>query len=144
MTANDPSTAKTYIGPSDTTVHYESHDATALSKSHDATKPAATLDAKTPTVYADAPPAGKENVQPQPAQEHSSDPADSHAIYKRSICLACQHRRTVVSGKGSVFLLCQSPAVETGWPKYPPQPLASCRHLQKKSVQTESPSAESS
>ena len=135
MTANDPSTAKTYIGPSDTTVHYESHDAT---------KPAATLNANAPTVYADASPTGKENVQPQPTQEHSSDPADSHAIYKRSICLACQHRRTVVSGKGSVFLLCQSPAVETGWPKYPPQPLASCRHLQKKSVQTESPSAESS
>lgn len=135
MTANDPSTAKTFIGPS---------DASAPTISHDVTGSTVSLDAIGATVSLNASSVGKESVQPQPTRELSSDPADSHAIYKRSICLACQHRRTVVSGKGSVFLLCQSPAVETGWPKYPPQPLASCRYLQKKSVQTESPSAESS
>lgn len=135
MTAKEPLKDTASTGPS---------DASAPTISHDVTGSTVSLDAIGVTVSLNASSVGKESVQPQPTRELSSDPADSHAIYKRSICLACQHRRTVVSGKGSVFLLCQSPAVETGWPKYPPQPLASCRHLQKKNVQTESPSAESS
>lgn len=79
-------------------------------------------------------PASPGNVAPNLGSfdDQGEDPAEFHALYRRSICLACRHRRTIVSGKGSVFLLCQSPAVEKGWPKYPPQPLASCRFLEKK------------
>ncbi|MCY2973735.1 MAG: hypothetical protein NTW52_03600 [Planctomycetota bacterium] len=64
-----------------------------------------------------------------------------------SICWRCINHREVVSGKGSVFLLCkvskhgdgdlQLPntdaqtqkellAIKDRWPKYPPQPLREC------------------
>ncbi|MCU0721982.1 MAG: hypothetical protein MUC83_19895 [Pirellula sp.] len=69
-------------------------------------------------------------VQADSESTATDDPAETHAIYRRSVCISCQHRRTIVSGKGSVFMLCQSPAVELGWPKYPPQPLANCKHLE--------------
>ncbi|MEJ7602590.1 MAG: hypothetical protein WKG01_32160 [Kofleriaceae bacterium] len=43
--------------------------------------------------------------------------------FRASICHACQHLRTVTSGKGSVFLMCKEPTL----PKYPPQPVVHCR-----------------
>jgi len=65
----------------------------------------------------------------------------------KSICWQCVHHREVVSGKGSVFLLCRVSQTDEAdlilpeidallktellsyrsrWPKYPPQPLAIC------------------
>ena len=65
----------------------------------------------------------------------------------KSICWKCNNHREIVSGKGSVFLLCQVSQTEEAdlvlpkvnslrqsqllenrsrWPKYPPQPLAEC------------------
>ncbi|MBM3965527.1 MAG: hypothetical protein FJ308_10765 [Planctomycetes bacterium] len=53
-----------------------------------------------------------------------------------SICLTCADSRVVLSGKGSVFLLCQSAAVPEGWPKYPRQPLHRCPYLQTRQQNT--------
>jgi len=65
----------------------------------------------------------------------------------KSICWRCINHREVVSGKGSVFLLCKVSQLDEGqlqlpstddetqkelleiknrWPKYPPQPLSEC------------------
>ena len=45
-----------------------------------------------------------------------------------SICLKCSSHRTIVSGKGSVFVLCQSDETPSNWPKYPAQPVQQCRY----------------
>ena len=50
-------------------------------------------------------------------------------LFACSICLRCANHRTVVSGKGSVFMLCQSNDTPDTWPKYPPQPLQQCRYF---------------
>ncbi len=47
-----------------------------------------------------------------------------------SLCLKCVSHRTVVSGRGSVFMLCQSENTPANWPKYPAQPLQQCRYFQ--------------
>lgn len=44
----------------------------------------------------------------------------------RSLCAQCLHHRQIVSGKGSIFLLCRAPSQPPNWPKYPPQPMISC------------------
>jgi hypothetical protein len=46
-----------------------------------------------------------------------------------SVCVDCIDHRKVISGKGSVFLLCQSYATPKTWPKYPPQPLSFCPYM---------------
>lgn len=48
-----------------------------------------------------------------------------------SLCLKCVSHKTVVSGKGSVFMLCQSENTPANWPKYPAQPLRQCRYFQE-------------
>jgi len=50
-------------------------------------------------------------------------------LLMHSLCLRCKSHRTVVSGKGSVFMLCQSTQTPTSWPKYPPQPMRQCAHF---------------
>ncbi len=62
------------------------------------------------------------------------DPASLHPLYARSVCIRCANHRTIVSGTGSVFMLCQSNAVSSGWPKYPPQPLSRCPHFESLST----------
>ncbi|MBU6385814.1 MAG: hypothetical protein KGS49_07755 [Planctomycetes bacterium] len=47
-------------------------------------------------------------------------------MLRDSICLDCCDHRTIVSGRGSVFLLCQSSKTPSHWPKYPRQPLRQC------------------
>ncbi len=64
------------------------------------------------------------------SREVNSDPARVHPIYSRSVCIRCTNHRTIVSGTGSVFMLCQSKAISAGWPKYPPQPLLLCPHFE--------------
>ena len=44
-----------------------------------------------------------------------------------SLCERCERMREIISGKGSRFLLCQHSQVEPQYPKYPPQPVSSCR-----------------
>lgn len=62
-----------------------------------------------------------------------TDPKDADALALQSpllassICLRCMDHRTIVSGKGSVFMLCQSAETPSNWPKYPPQPVRHCR-----------------
>jgi hypothetical protein len=49
-----------------------------------------------------------------------------HPQSMQSLCETCRHRRDVVSGKGSRFLLCQKSQQEHHYPKYPPQPVVRC------------------
>lgn len=42
------------------------------------------------------------------------------------LCATCRHVRTVVSGKGSMFLMCQRHAADDRYPKYPPLPVRQC------------------
>jgi hypothetical protein len=43
-----------------------------------------------------------------------------------SLCDTCRHRRDVVSGKGSRFLLCRLSQTDKRFAKYPPQPVRHC------------------
>jgi hypothetical protein len=43
-----------------------------------------------------------------------------------SLCKSCTNARKIVSGKGSVFLLCQLAQTDKRYPKYPPQPVIRC------------------
>lgn len=43
-----------------------------------------------------------------------------------SLCKTCVHKRDVVSGKGSRFLLCQLSQTDERFAKYPPQPVVRC------------------
>jgi hypothetical protein len=45
----------------------------------------------------------------------------------QSLCEVCRHRREVISGKGSRFLLCMLAQQRPEIPKYPPQPVVRCR-----------------
>ncbi len=53
--------------------------------------------------------------------------AATQPILSSSICLKCVSHRTVVSGKRSVFILCNSDNTPSNWPKYPGQPMKLCR-----------------
>jgi hypothetical protein len=48
-----------------------------------------------------------------------------------SLCRTCQHRKDVISGKGSRFLLCLLSLEDRRFPKYPPQPLVQCSGYSK-------------
>jgi len=48
------------------------------------------------------------------------------SVYSRGLCPACHWSRLVVSGRGSQFLLCNKAFEDPRFPKYPPQPIASC------------------
>jgi hypothetical protein len=39
--------------------------------------------------------------------------------------------RTIISGRGSIFLLCQSETAPSKWPKYPRQPMQGCPYFCK-------------
>jgi hypothetical protein len=43
--------------------------------------------------------------------------------FPSSLCHGCAHLRLVESAKGSTFLMCREPTL----PKYPPQPVTTCR-----------------
>ena len=43
-----------------------------------------------------------------------------------SLCEVCAHRREVISGTGSRFLLCQKSLSDPSYRKYPPQPVIEC------------------
>ena len=43
-----------------------------------------------------------------------------------SLCESCKHRREVISGKGSRFLLCLLSQTDRRFAKYPPQPVRRC------------------
>ncbi len=70
---------------------------------------------------------------PDDLQESKAKATDALAamdpLLARSICLQCESHRTVVSGKGSVFMLCQSSDTPDTWPKYPQQPVLHCRYF---------------
>ncbi len=44
----------------------------------------------------------------------------------KSLCEHCLHRKEIVSGKGSRFLLCRLSQTDRRFQKYPPQPIARC------------------
>lgn len=68
---------------------------------------------------------------PASREEIAEALAKASPLLGTSICLECSDSRVILSGKGSVFLLCQSQAVPENWPKYPRQPLIRCPFLRK-------------
>lgn len=48
-----------------------------------------------------------------------------------SLCEFCRHKKEVVSGKGSRFLLCEKSAADNRYSKYPPQPVVQCRGFER-------------
>ena len=42
------------------------------------------------------------------------------------LCATCAHQRTVRSGRGSTFSLCERGLVDPAWPKYPRLPVLVC------------------
>ncbi|MCY2984593.1 MAG: hypothetical protein NTY15_13290 [Planctomycetota bacterium] len=77
-------------------------------------------------------PTNDENSAWKSQQAEKDKAADALAarqpLLANSICLKCTSHRSIVSGKGSVFMLCQSDSTPSNWPKYPPQPLTQCRY----------------
>lgn len=57
--------------------------------------------------------------------------AEEQPLLRGSVCLQCLDHRTIQSGRGSLFLLCQSKTTPSQWPKYPPQPLLACPYCRK-------------
>ncbi|MEI6526817.1 MAG: hypothetical protein WCP62_12370 [Planctomycetota bacterium] len=66
--------------------------------------------------------------------------ARRQTLLKDSVCLNCQDHRTIISGRGSVFLLCQSEKAPEHWPKYPRQPLFHCPYFSQSLPTTSDPS----
>lgn len=58
---------------------------------------------------------------PEPSIPRSA-PAWLHA----SLCGGCAHLRVITSAKGSGFALCGKSRDDDRFPRYPPQPVASC------------------
>ena len=54
---------------------------------------------------------------------------DENPSFAGSLCPACEQVRRIVSGRGSVFLMCRLGQTEKSWPKYPPQPVVRCIHF---------------
>ena len=48
------------------------------------------------------------------------------ALGPRGLCPLCRHVRTITSGRGSTFWLCELSKRDPGFPKYPPQPRMTC------------------
>ncbi|MFN9625784.1 MAG: hypothetical protein ACK6AT_05910 [Planctomycetota bacterium] len=65
-------------------------------------------------------------------QDRSADDlAREQPLLRGSECLDCKDHRTIISGRGSIFLLCQSERVPASWPKYPRQPMQGCPYFCK-------------
>jgi hypothetical protein len=46
------------------------------------------------------------------------------------LCLGCRHHRVVISGKGSIFHLCERSRTDPAYPRYPPLPVLVCRGVE--------------
>ena len=44
----------------------------------------------------------------------------------QSLCETCSHKKEIVSGTGSRFLLCKLSQTDHRFTKYPPQPVVQC------------------
>ncbi len=50
------------------------------------------------------------------------------------LCSDCRHVRTILSDRGSVFVMCQLSAADPTFPKYPRLPVLSCRGHSRNAV----------
>lgn len=57
-----------------------------------------------------------------------------------SLCPACQHVREISTPKGSRFWMCLRAQREPQFPKYPPQPVPTCRGYEPRQTHTRPPS----
>lgn len=48
------------------------------------------------------------------------------------LCAACTNARTVVSGRGSAFWMCELAATDPRFRKYPPLPVVECAGFEAK------------
>lgn len=81
------------------------------------------------------PPTSPTPASPDPALADTL--AREQPLLRNSICLDCADHRTIVSGRGSVFLLCQSERTPAAFPKYPRQPVGQCPYFQAIAVSEE-------
>ncbi len=58
-------------------------------------------------------------AKPRPAPERAG------------LCPRCRHVKVVASPRGSTFLLCLRASQDPRYPKYPPQPVVSCRGYER-------------
>lgn len=56
----------------------------------------------------------------------------------RGLCGVCTHAREVLSGKGSVFVMCELSKVDARFRKYPPLPVLRCDGFKEQVTSTES------
>jgi hypothetical protein len=71
----------------------------------------------------------------------NDDAAPPDLTLPGGVCSTCQHVRTVRSGRGSLFLLCERGLRrEAGFAKYPRLPLLTCPgHEQRTAINDEGP-----
>jgi len=50
----------------------------------------------------------------------------SEATKHPGLCSRCRHLKTITSGRGSVFFLCQLARTDARFSKYPPIPVIAC------------------
>jgi len=48
------------------------------------------------------------------------------------LCSDCRHARTILSDRGSAFVMCQLSASDPAFPKYPRLPVLSCTGYSRK------------
>jgi hypothetical protein len=48
------------------------------------------------------------------------------ALARAGLCRTCRHARTITSGRGSTFLLCERSRTDPHFPRYPPLPVLRC------------------
>ena len=65
-------------------------------------------------------------MRPSPAPS-DPPPGRGRPPMPEGLCPTCRHVRAVTSSKGSVFLRCGLSDRETGFPRYPAQPVLVCR-----------------
>ena len=54
-----------------------------------------------------------------------------HGVPGAGLCNTCRNARAIVSGKGSVFLMCELSKTDPRFRKYPPLPVMRCEGWEK-------------
>ena len=47
-------------------------------------------------------------------------------LNERNLCEECIHKKEIISGRGSRFIMCSMSQIDKRFPKYPRQPIIKC------------------
>lgn len=64
------------------------------------------------------------------------------ATYKDTLCINCKNVRKIENNRGSLFLMCRMHAENKRYPKYPPQPVYSCKGFEEEAKVKQDPEEE--